>query len=70
MRTYVQQKQGLHRLCPKVGYFPCAICNFPRELKDDPDMIKILYSFCDRKCENNFEALIAHIKENFPNVLK
>jgi hypothetical protein len=70
MRTYVQRKKGLHRLCPKVGYFLCAICNFPRELKDDLDTIKKLYPFCDRKCEIEFESIIAYIKENFPNLLK
>jgi hypothetical protein len=70
MRTYVQEKSGLRRFCPKVGYFPCcAICDFPRELKDDPYMLARLYPYHDRHCGVNYDSLMQHITDKLPNLI-
>ena len=50
MCTYVQEKQGLARLCPKQGYFKCGLCYFPRELKDDLETLNQIYPYGDECC--------------------
>ncbi len=69
MRTYQQTKKGLRRFCPKMGYFKCAICDFPRELKDDPTLLKEIYPFMNRDCDLSFDSVLDYIHENYPSLL-
>ena len=70
MRSYVQKKSGLRRFCPKVGYFPvCAICNFPRDLKDEPSVLTELYPYHDRHCGVSYDSVMQHLRDNFKNLI-
>ena len=70
MRTYKQTKKGLRRFCPKVGYFKCGICNFPRELKDEKRQLRKLYPFMDKDCSLSYDSVLAHIEAEFPLILR